>query len=280
MSNNGCSVVIGTSIVIGSGFISGFGFGSSIKPVYTPPFPGIYFDSLFGYSVSLSDNGSKMAVGAPNSYDVSYSPAVKKGRVYLYTLTTDPFTKQKTVVGDPLIITADNQQADTYFGYNVKISPDGTMILVGAPRESGDAGAVYVYKISNNVATQTQKITSPSGGRYGTAISFVNNKVLISAPSCTVDNKFAAGRIYQYVSTGTTLTFIRNIDMPDPRACDYFGMALDRSIVGTDKYGIEDVIVSGAYGRTESQAQNADCSVPRIIPNTVGTIRGFFNPPK
>ena len=280
ISNIECSVTIGAANQIGGGLISEFNLYNKIKPNYTPPFPGINFDSFFGYSISLSDNGSKMAVGAPNSYDVTYSPAVRKGRVYYYTIATDQYTQLRTVVGDPLIITADNQLNDTYFGYNVKLSPDGTMIIVGAPRENSEAGAIYVYKISNNVATQTQKITSPNGGRYGAAISFVNNKVLVSAPSCTVDGKPTAGRIYQYVSTGSTLTFIRKIEMPDARACDYFGMALDRSIVGTDQYGIEDVIVSGAYGRTESEEFNADCSNLRYPPNTIGTIRGFFNPPK
>ena len=279
IANTGCAVIIGSSNYLSGNYIDGFIFTTVLKPVYTPPFPGIYFDSLFGYSISLSDNGTKMAVGAPNSYDVTFSPAVKKGIVYYYTLASDPNTRLKTVVGDPLKITASNQLADTYFGYNVKLSPDGTMIIVGCPRENSDAGAVYVYKINNNVATQTQKIISPDGGRYGAAISFVNNKVLISAPACTVDGKFAAGRIYQYVSTGNTLTFVKKIQMPDPKPCDFFGMALDRSIVGTDKYGIEDVIVSGAYGRTSSGPLNADCTDSRVLINTIGTVRGFFNPP-
>jgi hypothetical protein len=91
-----------------------------------------------GNSVSISSDGTTVAIGAPYN-DASGSNAGQV-RVFQYNSSTSSWTQ----IGADI----DGEAADDNFGYSVSISSDGTKVAIGAPRNDGggtDAGQVRVY---------------------------------------------------------------------------------------------------------------------------------------
>lgn len=87
----------------------------------------------FGASVSLSGDGKRLAIGAPNIG--SYSPG--NARVY------EEIGGIWTQLGDELA-----------FGASVSLSADGTRLAIGARPFGGKPGFVRVYSESGDVWTQ------------------------------------------------------------------------------------------------------------------------------
>jgi hypothetical protein len=79
-----------------------------------------------GFAVALSADGNTAIIGEPNDNNCA-------GAVWVYTRTGGVWTQQggKLVVPDPV----------GCFGVSVAISADGNTAIVGAPNDSGGAGA-------------------------------------------------------------------------------------------------------------------------------------------
>jgi hypothetical protein len=75
------------------------------------------------------------------------------------------------------------------FGRSVALSADGSTALVGAPRDSGEAGAVWVFTRTGSTWTRQAKLTGGAeesgAGRFGrsVALSTDGNTALIGAPN-------------------------------------------------------------------------------------------------
>ncbi len=142
----------------------------------------------FGSSVSLSDNGNTLAVGAPGEASAtSGNPAdntvPSAGAVYVFTRDVVGVWSQQAYVK------ASNTGALDLFGFSVSLSGDGNTLAVGAVSESSsatgiggnqtdntaaDAGAVYVY--TRSVATWTQQFyvkasNTGAGDHFGTSVA-------------------------------------------------------------------------------------------------------------
>ncbi len=134
----------------------------------------------FGKSVSLSDDGGRLAVGA-SSHRIGLN---RKGAVYLFTVDwSNGNTVEKLKIADDLqgVSLANNDN----FGFGVSLSNDGTMLAVGAIADDTgdlDRGAVYLYTVTwgNSPTTilQVKKITTNdiTGGlknadNFGSAVS-------------------------------------------------------------------------------------------------------------
>jgi hypothetical protein len=89
----------------------------------------------FGISISLSSDGSVMAIGAPRTDSFS-------GAVYVYEKSSDGWILRKRIAGDA---------ADS-LGHSVSLSDDGDILVIGAPQnrvdEDGD-GAFETIETSN-----------------------------------------------------------------------------------------------------------------------------------
>lgn len=126
-----------------------------------------------------------------------------KGSAYLYrNLDTAPATVTQTAKLSALDLTS-----GAMFGY--AISMDGTMALIGAPRENiGDndmQGAVYLYRnldtVTGGTINQTAKLVSSEGetwGMFGDYVSLSGNMGIVIA-----DN-FDGGSAYLYRNLDTT----------------------------------------------------------------------------
>ena len=77
-------------------------------------------EDYFGYDVSLSNDGSTLAIGSVGEDNPS---ATRTGAVYIYNLSTNSLVKK---------ITADECDAGTYFGSSVSMAGNGQRLAIGA----------------------------------------------------------------------------------------------------------------------------------------------------
>ena len=144
----------------------------------------------FGESISLSDDGTTLAVGAfsENSSasgingSQSDNSSADSGAVYVYVRSNGAWLQQA-------YIKASNTDAGDFFGRTVSLSADGNTMAVGATREdssatgingnqndnsSAEAGAVYVFTRSDGAWAQ-QAYIKPSntgaGDIFGLSVS-------------------------------------------------------------------------------------------------------------
>ncbi|WP_102392048.1 hypothetical protein [Enterovibrio norvegicus] len=149
---------------------------------------------LFGFSVSLSDDGNTLAVGAgwedSNStginQDGSNDGAIDSGAAYVFRFSSGSW-------GEQAYIKASNTGGSDLFGASVSLSGDGNTLAVGAYAEDSDAtgingdgsndnrsntGAVYVYRFSGSSWSQQAYIKASNAGAedyFGSPVTLSKN---------------------------------------------------------------------------------------------------------
>mgnify|MGYP006135126427 FL=1 len=134
----------------------------------------------FGYSLSLSDDGASLAVGAPFEDSTSTTINVKgtdtdvfnSGAVYVFTGSGATWTENA-------YLKADNAAQNDVFGWGVSLNSDGTVLAVGAPGEDSvstemnnagtdtvdfNSGAVYVFTGSGATWAQQAYLKASNPG--------------------------------------------------------------------------------------------------------------------
>ena len=152
---------------------------------------------LSGYSVSLSGDGSIVAIGAP--YNRGNGP--NAGHVRVYKNISGTWTQQ----GSDIDGEGDGPNGNS--GWSVSLSSDGSIVAIGAPRNTSDsgpnAGHVRVYK--NISGTWTQQGSDIDGARqsdqsgWSVSLSSDGSTVARGAPRA---NGLNAGsvRVYKNIS--------------------------------------------------------------------------------
>jgi hypothetical protein len=132
---------------------------TSPKEVSTPT--DILTFERFGQSVSLSADGSVLAVGSPDFGEQNAGGAVRIFDV-VYGATGDDTatTHVRTLFGN---------EGDE-FGTSVSLSPDGQTLFVGAPGANLDTGYVAVYDGSDDWI-RVKTVDGESESRFGTSVS-------------------------------------------------------------------------------------------------------------
>jgi len=170
----------------------------------------------FGYSVSLNDEGTTLAVGAPgessaatgvNGESQSDDSQPSAGAVYVFTYSI----AGPTLWSQQAYIKASNPDGDTdftdeadRFGYSVSV--DGDTLAVAAPQEESNAtgidgnqsdnsvrkaGAVYMFSRSGSDWSQTRYVKASNsppvvegnpGDEFGMSISLDDDKLAVGAP--------------------------------------------------------------------------------------------------
>ena len=146
-------------------------------------FEGETNGDLFGKSVSLSQNGEMLAVGAPGWYDSDDRP----GYVRVYMKEDDEWTQ----LGEAIEGDANGDM----FGWSVSISSDGTTVAIGAPTNDDFSGYVKVYEAvedGDGGVARWQQVGQDIDGENEDDLS--GWSVSLSADGMTV----AIGAIYNY----------------------------------------------------------------------------------
>jgi hypothetical protein len=92
-------------------------------------------NDYFGYSVSLSGDGSLLLAGSPGN---DIGGKADQGAAYQYTWNGSAWTGERK-------ITASDGAARDYFGYTVSVSSETLTLGAGAPGWNTRQGAVYLY---------------------------------------------------------------------------------------------------------------------------------------
>ena len=176
-----------------------------------------------GYSVSLSSDGTIVAIGAPGN-------GTNSGHVRVYEWNGNAWVQMGADI--------DGEAADDYSGHSVSLSSDGTILAIGAPYNDGtgsNSGHARVYEW--NGSTWQQKGTDIDGevagdeSGYSVSLSSDGTIVAIGAPG---NDGTGAGaghvRVYEWNETAWVQT---GTDINGEVAGDESGYSVSLSSDGT-----------------------------------------------
>ena len=127
----------------------------------------------FGYSVSISSDGSTAIIGAYMDDD----KGTDSGSAYIFTRNGNIWNQQAKLV-------ASDGAAYDYFGWSVSISSDGNTAIIGARLDDdkgGDSGSAYIFVRNGNIWNQQAKLVASDGYDY----DFFGQSVSISSDGNT-----------------------------------------------------------------------------------------------
>jgi len=176
LSSDGTIVAIGATDNDGNGSDSGhvrvYEYSGSSWSQLGADIDGDSSGDYSGRSVSLSSDGTIVAVGAPyNDGNGSNS-----GHVRVYQYSDSSWTQ--------LVLDIDGEAANDYSGHSVSLSSDGTTVAVGAYRNDGngsDSGHVRVYDI------ETPTISSVSLAADNSTITVTTSKSVYNSSGGSSD---------------------------------------------------------------------------------------------
>lgn len=156
----------------------------------------------FGYAVSISSNGSRIAASAPtnngNGSDAGHT------RVYEWNNTTSTW--------DQLGSDIDGMAADDNSGYATALSGSGQVLAVGAPFNDDNgtsSGHVRVFTWNSGTSSWVQRGATLTGSAsrewFGYSVDVTSSNVVVGAPRYDDGSEEDAGcvRIYNW-NTGTS----------------------------------------------------------------------------
>jgi hypothetical protein len=243
----------------------------------------------FGTSVSLSNDGATLAVGA-GSEDSSAAgidgsqdddSVLAAGAVYI-------FVRNGTTWSQEAYVKASNPGVGDEFGASLLLSGDGATLAVGARSEDGSAmgmnggqdddsslgaGAVYVF-VRDGASWSQQayvKASNPGAGdQFGTSVSLSSDGATLAVGADGEDslavgvngdqaNDLArsSGAAYVYVRSGATWAQQAYVKASNTGEGDYFGVAVSLSAdgatlaVGADS---EDSYATGVDGNQDDDS--------------------------
>ena len=197
----------GTIVAIGSPYNDGNGSNSGHVRVYEysggswsqlgTDIDGEAAGDSSGYSVSLSSDGTKVAIGATGN-DAT-DPNGGHVRVYEYS------SSSWSQVGADI----NGDSSGDYSGYSVSMSSDGTIVAIGSPYNDGNgsnSGHVRVYEYSggswSQLGTDIEGEAAGDSSGYSVSLSSDGTKVAIGATgNDATDPNGGHVRVYEYSSS-------------------------------------------------------------------------------
>ncbi|WP_158655321.1 WD40 repeat domain-containing protein [Flavivirga eckloniae] len=127
-----------------------------------------------GYSVSLSKDGTTVAIGAKHNHGRN---GTNSGHVRVYKNNSGVW---KQIGGD-----IDGEAEGDWSGYSVSLSGDGAIVAIGAVLNNGNgenSGHVRVYKNNSGVWTQVGADINGKAAKdyFGTSVSLSNNGSILA----------------------------------------------------------------------------------------------------
>jgi hypothetical protein len=147
---------------------------------------------LFGNTVSLSNSGTVLAVGAKQWEGTK----TDQGGVYIFDRSGSAWVQRGSV------LTAGDAAANNYF-CRLAINGDGTVLAVGANGRDGGRGGVYIYDWSGSAWVQRGSVLTASdsaaGDAYGAGVALSNDGSILAVGAESRNG--GRGGVYIYDST-------------------------------------------------------------------------------
>jgi len=222
LSSNGTRVAIGAYLNDDNGNSSGqvriYEYNGTAWIQLGANIDGEAAGDLSGYSVSLSSDGTRVAIGAPggNGND--------SGQVRIYEYNGTAWTQ---LGGD-----IDGEAADDESGYSVSLSSDGTRVAIGAylnDDNGNNSGQVRIYEYNGTAWTQLggdihgEAAGDESG--FSVSLSSGGSRVAIGAPkNGSNGNNAGHVRVYRFASASSAATPVPTLPL--------FGLGILVSLLG------------------------------------------------
>ena len=230
LSGNGSRVAIGANSNDGNGNRSGhvrvYDESGGTWTQVGADIDGEAPEDFSGWSVSLSEDGSRVAIGAIYNDGTDTSA----GHVRVYAESGGTWTQ----VGADI----DGEAATDQSGYSVSMNSDGTRVAIGANQNDGtggNAGHVRVYAESGGTWTQVGADIDGEAANDWSGVSVSMNsdgtRVAIGA-RFNDDNGNNAGHVRVYDESGGTWTQV-GADIDGEAADDWSGASVSLSSDGT-----------------------------------------------
>ncbi len=241
----------------------------------------------FGYSITLSDDGTTLAVGAigeagsatginGNQADKS---ADSSGAVYVFTRSGGTWSQQAYVKSS-------NTARNVLFGYSVALNGNASTLAVGEYDADRGKGAIYVFTRGAGTWSQQARLQASNAEPgdslgYALAISDDGNTIAagaadedcpapgINPPGCEKDGEWftrltraevlngSFGAAYIFVRNGSAWTEQAFIKASNPSKGDWFGVHLDLSGDGNTlavSSPSEDSAATGINGKQDDES--------------------------
>jgi LPXTG-motif cell wall-anchored protein len=153
MSGDGTRIAIGAPLNNGKGHARVYTLNNGTWTQTGTDIDGEATGDASGYSVAMSGDGSRIAIGAPFNNG--------KGHARVYTLNNGTWTQTGTDI--------DGEAAGDASGYSVAMSTNGSRIAIGAlwnDNDSADIGHVRVYAVLATPAAPTISSVSAADGSF------------------------------------------------------------------------------------------------------------------
>lgn len=172
-----------------------------------------------GYSSTISGDGRWAVYGMPGENNGN-------GAVQIFENVAGTWTLRQTI--------NTGMAAGSRFGLSVSLDYDGNRLVVGAPLENGQRGAIYYYERATTTfaaASNVKAVGGQVGERLGTsvAVNEAGNNVLAGAPLNDNARGTNAGAAYWFGWNGTTAsqTRLATLDAGEANAAgDMFGTSV------------------------------------------------------
>ena len=184
-------------------------------------------NEYFGWSVSLSADGSTAIIGVPSDEIDGF---VNRGSAYVFVRSGSTWTQQQKLESSEA--PSDGGEEDN-FGQSVSLSGDGNTAMVGAYNDDheigvSNVGSVFVFNRTGGTWTETQLIIpvdGEDGDQFGTAVSLSadGSTALITAVSDDINGAENQGSAYIFIRAGNTWTLQQQLTASDGQAGDFFG---------------------------------------------------------
>ena len=195
-------------------------------------------NDYFGWSVTVSGDGSTAVIGARGDDDIS-------GSAYIFVREGSSWTQQAK-------LTASDGESNDRFGCSVAVSSDGNTAVIGAHLDNDDdreydhdSGSAYVFTRSESSWTQRAKLKASDGANgdnFGcsVAVSGDGSTVVIGANRDDSDR----GSVYVFTRAGSSWTQQAKLTASDGAVYDQFGNSIAISGDGNS-------VVIGAYADSD-----------------------------
>ena len=192
--------------------------------------PGLFPGAFSGTNIALSEDGSRVAIGAPfsNSDDSSGYVAIYEG-----------FNDTWTLVGD---IISDNNNTGEAFGGSIGFSDDGLTVAIGGRYSDNngveDAGVVRIFTENNDTWVQLgdDMFGSTLGQQFGRAVALSGDGNRVAVSSLGIDG----GNVQTFDFDGSSWVKVGS-SLQGESAGEVFGASIafsqDGSILATGATG-------------------------------------------
>jgi hypothetical protein len=196
----------------------------------------------FGFSVSLSSNGSILAVGLPNWEGAS---GTDRGGVYIYDWNGSSWVQRGSVLE-----AADAADTDG-FGVDVSLSDDGAILIVGANLWEGatgtNRGGVYIYDWNGSSWVQRGSVLEAADAAdndaFGISVSISSNGSILAVGANTWEGTTGTNRGGVYIYDWNGSAWVQRgsvLEASDAADSDAFGryvsLASDGSILAVSAF--------------------------------------------